>query len=139
MTKHAAKYIVAPCAGLLAACGPHLPAVMPVPENEQRSVVQQVVRAEHRTMRSCYEAGLQRNVDLAGRIEVRFVIEANGKVSEAAEIHDLPPSPHRDTATPRFPDAEVVRCVVGVYRKLTFPPLPKHHITVVYPVVFDSK
>ncbi len=56
--------------------------------------IRSVVRARFGELRKCYEAGLRRDPNLAGRITVRFVIGRDGKVTAVAE-GDLPNSPRR--------------------------------------------
>lgn len=110
-------------------------------------LIQQVVRANFAGMRRCYEAGLARNPKLAGRISTKFVIERDGYVSSAMDVHDAPketplPNLPKDFDTraqqdePRFPDAEVVRCVAERFAKLAFPKPEGGIVTVVYPIVF---
>lgn len=110
-------------------------------------VIQKTVRANFDGLRRCYEEGLGRNPKLAGKISTRFVIELDGHVSSAIEIHDTPPDPltaslPRSDITdgreaPRFPDAKVEACVVARFTTMTFPKPEGGIVTVVYPVVFD--
>ncbi len=87
-------------------------------------VVQRVVRQSYGRYRMCYEQGLARNPNLAGRVAVAFVIGPGGAVESASpKGSDLP-------------DAEVVGCVVGSFRGLDFPSPEYGRVTVVYPILF---
>ena len=87
-------------------------------------VIQKIVRARYDRIQHCNELGLGRDAKLTGRVEIRFVIERDGKVSAAQ------PS----TAT-TLPDPEAVECVTQVFRSLAFPPPDGGIVTVVYPVM----
>jgi hypothetical protein len=88
-------------------------------------VIQRVLRQQSGRLRFCYEAGLAKNPNLAGRVAVRFVIDRSGAVSLASD------------AGSDLPDAAVVSCVVRVVTGLTFPEPPDGIVTVTYPVVFS--
>lgn len=89
-------------------------------------VIQRVVRANFGTMRVCYEAGLKHTRSLRGRVEVRFVIDRDGKVSQAEDAR----------STDALPDSDVVACVVAAFGKLVFPRPDGGIVTVQYPIVF---
>jgi hypothetical protein len=88
-------------------------------------IIQRVVRQHFGPFRKCYEAGLGRNPNLAGRVNVSFVIDRTGAVAEA----------HDQGST--LPDAQAVQCVVGGFGKLSFPPPDGGIVTVVYPIQFN--
>lgn len=88
--------------------------------------IQNQVREYASQQRKCYEQGLARNPDLAGRVEVRFVIALDGSV-KTVEIK-----------ANSLPDCQVVGCVSDVFRSLRFDPPQGGTVTVVYPVVFDT-
>lgn len=105
-------------------------------------IIQQTVRASFGEMRKCYEDGLRRDPNLAGRISVRFVIDQEGKVSavgegEAPVTPELAGSPPRAAASPPLPDRAVVACVLAAFEKLTFPKPEGGIVTVVYPIQFS--
>jgi hypothetical protein len=87
--------------------------------------VQRVVRQSSGRFRACYEAGLQRNPSLEGRVAVKFVIDREGQVALA--------SPWADTT---LPDASVAQCVTRAYQAMAFPRPEGGIVTVVYPIVF---
>lgn len=87
--------------------------------------VQRVVRQSFGRLRACYEAGLQRDPGLEGRVSVKFVIDPEGAVAMAM--------PWADTT---LPDQEVARCVAKAYESMEFPKPTGGIVTVVYPVVF---
>jgi hypothetical protein len=112
-------------------------------------VVQKIIKAGFPSMAQCYAAGLARTPGLAGTVNVRFVIDVDGHVSEAAESTEAPTgttqfdamaSSKPTAAVSRFPDAEVTKCVVAEFANLKFPkPEGGGTLTVVYPVVFKAK
>ncbi|MBX3191482.1 MAG: AgmX/PglI C-terminal domain-containing protein [Labilithrix sp.] len=111
-------------------------------------LIQKVVRDNFAGMRACYEEGLARDRTLAGKISTKFVIDRDGAVSTAAEIHDAPPSElpslpkelaDHETSSPRFPDPKVTACVVARFRALKFPPPEGREVTVVYPIIFQPE
>ena len=86
-------------------------------------LIQSIVRKGFGQLRRCYEAGLGRNPDLEGRVEVRFVIGIDGQVTSAGLSGNT------------LPDCEVARCVVDGFRKLSFPKPQGGIVTVVYPIM----
>lgn len=87
-------------------------------------IVQNVVQGGYFSMRECYEAGLARDTELTGMIQVRFVIDRDGRVSSA----------RLDDNT--LPDCEAALCMLEVYRGLEFPEPDGGRVTVVYPLTF---
>ena len=88
-------------------------------------VIQRVIRSNYGKFRSCYEAGLGRNPNLEGRVNIRFVIERDGSVSKA-QISE-------NTLT----DCKVAACIRDEYPKLTFPAPDGGIVTVVYPIMLE--
>lgn len=88
--------------------------------------VQRIVRANFGRFRDCYEQGLAKSPDLAGRVAVRFVIGTEGAVTETA------------LADADLPDAAVRSCVVETYKGLAFPKPEGGTVTVIYPIVFST-
>ncbi len=62
-------------------------------------------------MQKCYESGLAKKADLAGRILMRIAIVAGGKVSKTSI----------ESGT-TLPDQEVITCIANVVRATPFPP-----------------
>jgi Ca-activated chloride channel family protein len=89
-------------------------------------VFRRVVNERRPAMRRCYEAGLARDPKLRGRVVVRFVIDASGKVTRAVD------------GGSELPDAAVVACVVRVFATMKFPSGPAP-ISVTYPLVFEPR
>lgn len=90
-------------------------------------VIQRVVRQNFGRFRFCYENGLRTNQELAGRVEVRFVIGRNGGVTLAQDSgSDLP-------------DQAVRQCVVSAFSSLSFPEPEGGIVTVVYPIVLSPQ
>ncbi len=100
--------------------------------------IQRIVRAHFGAFRVCYEEGLQRNPKLEGRVNVRFVIGKDGRVTQAGAPRDLAPKPGGQAPPPRMPDEKVVACIVRAFEKLVFPAPDGGIVTVVYPINFAS-
>ena len=88
-------------------------------------VIQRIVRQNFGRFRLCYENGLRKNPDLAGRVAVRFVVGRDGASTSAGN------------GGSDLPDAEVVSCIVAAFRGLRFPEPEGGIVTVVYPISFS--
>ena len=84
--------------------------------------IQATVRDHFGAIGTCYQAGLEKDPKLAGIVAVKFVFGGDGIVKDAAD--------ERST----LPDKDVIACVVGELRKLTYPKGPPGDVTVVYPI-----
>lgn len=113
------------------------------------SVVRRVVEQNFDRMRACYEERLRKDPSIGGRLPVHLVVDGDGKVTYAGDA-DRPPrdapllialpslgASQPSSDAPPLDDPSVVRCVLGVFRGLKFPP-PTHNrvATVLYPIVF---
>lgn len=84
-----------------------------------------------------------KNPKLEGKVSTRFVIETDGHVSSAVEVHDSPPPDEMEKLVmpadpgPRFPDKAVEECVVAKFAALIFPKPEGGIVKVVYPIVFS--
>jgi hypothetical protein len=87
-------------------------------------VIQRIVRQNYGRFRMCYEQGLGKNPNLQGRVNVRFVIDRTGAVSQA------------QNGGSDLPDSGVVSCVVSQYYGLSFPAPQDGIVTVNYPIMF---
>jgi beta-lactamase regulating signal transducer with metallopeptidase domain len=87
-------------------------------------VIQATVRAHFGALQACYEAGLKTNAKLAGTVAVKYAIREDGTTTGAED--------ERST----LPDGAVVACVVGEFKKLTYPKPKGGVVTVIYPVEF---
>ena len=74
--------------------------------------IERVVAADQSDFRRCYERGRQKNPDLRGNVKVRIVVDAAGRSTVTAAATDLP-------------DDEVVGCILGHWRAVTFAPPPE--------------
>jgi hypothetical protein len=88
-------------------------------------IVQSVVRHHFDPMRVCYEWGMRKDPNLSGRVTTKFVIEADGSVSSATD------------GGSNLIDSQVIACVLGAFRRLTFPPPQGGKVVVVYPIQFN--
>ncbi len=87
--------------------------------------IQLVVRTSFARFRRCYEAGLQKNPNLEGRVRTKFIISESGSVELVAD------------GGSELPDPDVVQCVVGEFGTLRFGPARRGKVTVVYPIRFN--
>jgi hypothetical protein len=90
-------------------------------------VIQRIVRNNFGRMRACYENGLRRDPNLAGRVSVRFVIGPDGSVTSASDGGSA------------IGDAAVVACTVRAFQSLSFPQPEGGIVTVVYPIIFSPE
>jgi hypothetical protein len=68
---------------------------------------------------------LGHNPNLQGRVQVRFLIDRNGTVSNALNAGSV------------LPDADVVGCVVRSFYGLSFPKPDNGSVQVSYPIMFS--
>jgi hypothetical protein len=92
-----------------------------------KETIQRIVRLNFGRFRSCYEQGLAQNPNLAGRVQVRFLIDHTGKVSTAAN------------GGSDLPDSNVVSCVTRTFYGLSFPKPERGTINVTYPISFSPE
>ncbi|HEX4517715.1 MAG TPA: AgmX/PglI C-terminal domain-containing protein [Polyangiaceae bacterium] len=90
-----------------------------------REVIRRVVRQNVAPIRTCYEKALRAKPDLAGRVVVRFKIDAAGNVATSEST---------SATTLASPDA--VACVVDAFKPLVFPEPEGGAVIVNYPIVF---
>lgn len=88
-------------------------------------VIQRIVRQNFGRFRLCYEKGLAKNVNLGGRVTVKFTIDPTGAVS------------HLVDGGSDLSDKDVVACVVQAFSNLSFPtPEGGGTVAVAYPIIF---
>lgn len=90
-----------------------------------KDLIRRVVRAHIDEVRYCYNAGLEKDPDLAGKIVVGFEIGADGAV-QSSEITES-----------TLPDAEVGTCVAAAVKKWVFPKPQGGSVAVAYPFVLE--
>jgi hypothetical protein len=86
--------------------------------------IRRIVRQSAGKFRDCYQRALLRNVSSSGRVVVRFVIDADGRVSRAEE----------ESAS--LADRDARQCVLEAFFDLNFPNSTKQRIVVQYPLSF---
>ena len=91
-----------------------------------REIVRRVVRRHANEVRFCYEQGLERRGDLAGRVAVTFVIAETGRVQSST------------VGSSTLGSAEVEACVASAVRRWSFPETDGGPVLVTYPFVFDA-
>ena len=88
-------------------------------------VIQRIIRQNFGRFRLCYEKGLAKNVNLGGRVTVKFTIDTTGAVSHLAD------------GGSDLSDKDVVACVVQAFGNLSFPtPEGGGTVAVAYPIIF---
>lgn len=87
-------------------------------------VIQRIVRQSFGRYRLCYEQGLRVNPTLAGRVDVRFIVDRSGSVSAT-------------TTSGTFPDASVASCIARSFRNLSFPQPDGGVVTVTYGITMQ--
>jgi hypothetical protein len=103
--------------------------------------VRRVVKANFDKFTACYQEGLKRDPKIAGRVAVQFLIEPDGRVSEASSVTSPPSSggggaPELVTT---LNDKKVVGCILDAYKKLVFSKPQGGRVPVVYPIELGSK
>lgn len=88
-------------------------------------LIRATVRDQYEGVRRCYESGLARHPELAGRITMRFAIEEDGKTSDVTVSDN------------ELADCVAVECVRSVFGTLEFPPPEGGVITVQYPLTLE--
>jgi hypothetical protein len=88
-------------------------------------LIKRIIRANFPLFRACYQQGLKKDPDLRGTIAVKFVIDATGAVDSVKGTGGS------------LKDEQVSKCVLDVYRVLTFPAPEKGVVTVTYPIDFQ--
>ena len=89
------------------------------------SVIRRVFTRRRATIRAAYEKALRRSPKLAGRIVIRLIIGADGKVTEATVAEDT------------VGDADLAQAILKVVRRFRFPKPPGGGtVEVRYPFVF---
>ncbi len=92
--------------------------------NCDRQAIARYVKRNLRAIQACYERALKRNVDLKGRVVIRFTIGEDGRVDGMPEIEE-------DSLS----DPSVARCIRSTIRMWRFP-LKDNECPVAYPFVF---
>jgi hypothetical protein len=96
-------------------------------------VVRRIVRKSYGDLRTCYEAGLVKSPSLKGHLTMKLVIDIapgppaelrSGVLTEAVKTDS------------DLPDAAMVDCVVGVFRRMEFPEPESGSVTVLFPLSF---
>jgi hypothetical protein len=99
--------------------------------------IRPVVIASLQDFQHCYEAGLERAPELKGMVVVAFAVAPSGVVIHAESVQrtDAPPLPASPRESTTLPDESVVECIVGKFRRLTFPEAPRR-TNVQFPMKF---
>ncbi len=91
-----------------------------------REVIRRYIRRHRNQIRYCYERELARRPDLAGRVEVRFVISPSGAVTTSTVASSSMGSP------------AVEQCVARAVGRIGFPAPDGGVVIVTYPFMFQS-
>ena len=86
-----------------------------------------VIRGQHNAIRHCYEKVLQKQPNAAGKVSVKFVIGASGKVLTAHIVQDT------------IRSRELGECIIARIKTWNFPkPAGGQKVTITYPWVFGG-
>jgi len=88
-------------------------------------VIQRIVRQNFGRFRRCYDAGLARDPELQGIVEVHFTIDQAGETKQISERGST------------LKDAEVKKCVTDAFTGLSFPQPEGGVVTVTYPIQLE--
>ena len=92
------------------------------------TTLRDALRGSWEAARKCYAAELGGHPDAGGRLELTFHVKRDGEILEVSE------------GDSRFGDAEVTRCLIGIYRTTKLPPLHLlHDGHFVYALHFESR
>ena len=89
--------------------------------------IRRIVQQNMGRFRFCYEGGLERRPDLAGRVVTKFLVGRDGAVVLAVD------------AGSDLPDPAVVACVVRAFQTLSFPAPAGGLVTVEYPLAMTPE
>jgi Ca-activated chloride channel family protein len=93
-----------------------------------RELIRRTIQRQLNALRHCYERELQSNPGLSGRVVVRFVIDADGKVGTAL------------IAETTLNNAKVEKCLLKIFSRMIFPAVPGGgQVQVNYPLTFKSE
>ena len=102
-------------------------AALAIEGDASADVVRRFLRQQVGRFRLCYEHGIETHPHLAGRVSVRFVVDAAGAVNEATD------------AGSELADAAVVSCITRAFGNLTFPPPTKGTPAVTYAMALSQR
>ncbi len=91
-----------------------------------KEVIRRVIRSHQAEVKRCYEAQLIKDPELAGKVEMRFTVDGEGKVSQVG------------VKASTLGSAAVEACLVTAMKGWTFPsPRNQVPVQVVYPFIFQ--
>jgi hypothetical protein len=91
-----------------------------------KEAIRRVIRQHLNEVKHCYEKQLESKPDLAGRVEIKFIILASGAVKTAV------------VAKTTLGSKAAEQCIAGAFERWTFPAPPDGGIVVVtYPITFQ--
>jgi TonB family protein len=92
-------------------------------DSRSQNDIKKVIRRRLGGIKHCYEKRLKRNPDLKGKIVVRFVIHAGGRVIEVEVVENT------------TGDRELGQCIAARVKSVRFPPAEGGETSVVYPFI----
>lgn len=84
--------------------------------------IQRTIKQHMGAFKQCYDAGLKKNPAMKGRLTMKFTIDPEGRAKHAV------------AAESSLGDDDVVACILGELRKLTFPKPEGGIVSVAYPL-----
>ncbi|MFO0662805.1 MAG: AgmX/PglI C-terminal domain-containing protein [Polyangiaceae bacterium] len=99
----------------------------PAGQGIRASDIRDVLHGARPMLRRCYEAALKRDPTLRGRVRIRFVLMATGKVKSAKLEDPAPPEP-------KVTDGAFRQCLTNTILRLVFPRFEGSEVTIVFPM-----
>ncbi len=92
-----------------------------------RGAIRSTIESSHDRFIPCYQQGLARNPELAGRMKIGFAITADGRVGYASLSENT------------FPDCSFTQCVLDQFSQIRFPAPGDGMLAAVYPLSFSTR
>lgn len=96
-------------------------------DDDRAAKIQAVVLLHVAALRRCYDDGRSRDPHLNGRLELEFVVSADGVVTSAQALRST------------IADELTVGCVLSTARSWRFAQFPNGPVTFSYPVIFETR
>jgi hypothetical protein len=90
-----------------------------------RETILSTVQEKNQSFAACYGKALDGNPNLQGRVAIRFVINVDGTIANVVN------------GGSDLPDPQVMECMIGLYRRMSFPKPEGGIVTVLVPTFFS--
>jgi hypothetical protein len=89
--------------------------------------IAKVIQQYSSKISNCYEKALMKNSDISGRLQVEWVIEANGSVSDVKQAYSGMTQP------------DLSACILALFKQMKFPKPQGGSVKVKYPFIFSQR